>query len=226
MKTEFVQKLLFTTAIFLPLLAIAQGTFLYDQQSSDESNGGSGANVIQNSQPIGQSFTPSLDGVAFVRLHLFDENRNNGLGATMYVNLHSGSIAGPIIGTTDPVTMPDNFGVPLSGGFVTFFFPATVSIQPGTTYFFQPVVQSGDSWGMIGDLFNYSGGDAYTAGVATSITDYWFREGVVVPEPSIFSLGMLGAAGLWLGSRRVSKGTTRPRYARSLHPNQPNGGIV
>jgi len=223
MKAELVQKLLFTTAIFLPLLATAQGTFIYDQQSSDESNGGSVGNIIQNAQPTGQSFTPSLDGVGFVRLQLFDQNRSNSLGATVYVNLRSDSITGPIIGTSDPITMPDNFGIPLSSGFVTFFFPATVSIQPGTTYFFQPVVQSGDSWAILAGVFNYGGGAEYAFGSASSSADYWFREGVVVPEPSIFSLGMLGTVGLWLGSRRVSKRATGLRCARSCIPT--NGAV-
>src|SRR6266403_1893617 len=99
MKMKKLQKLQQIFA-FVPLIAKAQGTFVFYQQSSDESNGGSSANVSQTAQPTGQSFTPSLNGIGFVRLNLFDENRNNGLGATIYVNLRSNSITGPIIDST------------------------------------------------------------------------------------------------------------------------------
>src|SRR5882762_9571744 len=96
MKINLLTKLLIAFA-FIPTLGNAQGTMIFDQQSSDESNGGVGLNVIQNAQPTGQSFTPSLDGVGFVRLHFFDMVRNNGTGAVVYVNLRSDSITGPII---------------------------------------------------------------------------------------------------------------------------------
>jgi hypothetical protein len=185
---------------FLPLLAIAQGTFVFDQQSSDESNGGSSLNVIQTSQPTGQSFTPSLNGIGFVRLNFFDENRNNGLGATVFVNLRSDSITGPIIDSTAPVSLPDNFGFPLNTGYATFFFPNEAPLQPGTKYFLQPVVQSGDLWGMFGSPFPYSGGELYANGIAFS-SDYWFREGVIVPEPSSLAV-VICAGALWIIGRR------------------------
>jgi len=172
----------------LPIYAGAQGTFVYDQQSSDEPNGGSSANVIQDAQPTGQSFTPSLNGIGFVRLNVFDENRNNGLGATIYVNLRSGSITGPIVDSTAPVTLPDNFGLPLNTGFVTFRFSAEVPLQPGTKYFLQPVVQAGDSWGIFAGTFGYDRGELYAFGSSSPTTDYWFREGVIVPEPSTIEL--------------------------------------
>lgn len=185
---------------FLPLFAEAQGTFVYDQQSSDESNGGVGLNVIQDAQPTGQSFTPSLAGVGFVRFHLFDLNRNNGLGAVVYVNLRSDSITGPIINSTAPVTLPDNLGS-VNTGFIDFFFGSTVPVQPGVKYYFQPVVQSGDRWGMFADSFGYAGGDEYSLGVS-STSDYWFREGIIVPEPSVTILLFVGAGVFAYGKRR------------------------
>ncbi len=74
---------------FFPCLGYAQGTFLYDQQSSTNETPTSGGAqpVIQQSTPIGQSFTPAFSAVGFVRLKLYDVNPNNGLGATLYVNL-------------------------------------------------------------------------------------------------------------------------------------------
>src|SRR5882762_10044199 len=137
---------LLSLLVSVPVCAAAQGTFVFDQQSSDESNGGSGGTTIQDFQPLGQSFTPSLNGIAFVRLNLFDVNGNNGQGATIYVNLRSDSITGSIVSSTAPVALPDNFGLPLNTGYVMFFFPAEVPLLPGTKYFLQPIVQSGDKW--------------------------------------------------------------------------------
>lgn len=196
MKTDLVLKIL-TIAQFLPAVANAQGTFLYDQQSSDESNSGNSGNFIQSAQPTGQSFTPSLNGIGFVRLNIFDWNANNGTGAVIYVNLRSDSITGTIIDSTTPVSLPDNFGLPLGSGsqFVNLYFANTVPLQPGVTYFLQPVVQSGDVTVILGDVFNYSGGAEYAFGNA-STADYWFREGIVVPEPSSSILLLLGATSL------------------------------
>ncbi len=200
MKTQPLQKLL-VILLSLPLLANAQGTFVFDQQSSDESNGGSSLNIIQNAQPTGQSFTPSLNGIGFVRLNLFDETRNNGQGAVIYVNLRSDSITGTIVSSTAPVALPDNFGFPLNTGFVTFLFSSEVPLQPGTTYFLQPVVQSGDLWGVFGGSFGYPGGDLYAGGIAGT-SDYWFREGVIVPEPSTVTIVFL-AAGICIICKRL-----------------------
>jgi len=194
MKTRILQKLLLALLAF-PLMANAQGTFVYDQQSSDESNGGVGLNVIQTAQPTGQSFTPLLAGIGFVRFHFFDMARNNGTGAVVYANLRSDSITGPIIDSTAPVAMPDNFGS-VSTGFVDFFFGNTVPLQPGVKYFLQPIVQSGDQWGMFADSFGYAGGEEYSLGIASS-SDYWFREGIIVPEPSAVALLVAGVGAFW-----------------------------
>jgi len=171
---------------FLPLIADAQGTFVYDQQSSDELNTTLSGNVIQNVQPTGQSFTPALDAIGFVRFNLFDQVRNNGTGAVIYVNLRSDSITGPVIDSTAPVALPDSFGL-VTNGFVNFFFSGNVTLQPGTKYYLQPVVESGDLWGIFGSPLPYAGGDLYANGVAFS-SDYWFREGVIVPEPCTIGL--------------------------------------
>ena len=84
---------------FLALLvtasaALGQGNFQYDHQSQgfplpvDQTSTWD----IQGNEPIGQSFTPALPSVGFVQLELFDGHPNNGLGATLYVNIRSGSI--------------------------------------------------------------------------------------------------------------------------------------
>jgi len=176
---------------------------VFDQQSSDESFPGVGGVLIQNAQPTGQSFTPSLNAIGFVRFNLFDQIRNNGTGATVYVNLRMDSITGSIVDSTAPVALPDNFG---PNGFVNFFFGSNVPLLPGVKYYLQPVVQSGDTWGIIGDTFNYAGGEFYNQGVGTTLSDLWFREGIIVPEPSTAALLLIGGAIAYVRRRWKSHG--------------------
>jgi hypothetical protein len=188
-----------TMAFLLKALSSqGQGTFVYDQQSvGNDFAFAEGVQTIQSAQPIGQSFTPSLNAVGFVRLALVD-SALNAVGATVYVNLRSGSITGPILASTQPVGMPDNYG-----GATTFIFANPVSVVPGTMLYFQPVVQSGDAWGIYHDRrYNYSGGTAFFAGQADLDFDLWFREGIIVPEPSLTLLLLSGAA-LMLYLRRT-----------------------
>ena len=132
-----------TASLFFILAAVSsygQGTIVYDQQSSIEGNNGEGAYDIQSNQPMGQSFTPAFSSVGFIRLRLLDGNFGGG-GASVYVNLREDSIAGNILASSLQVSMPDGFT-----GFADFFFSTPVTVNAATTYFFQPVIQSGDPW--------------------------------------------------------------------------------
>jgi hypothetical protein len=167
-----------------------QSTFVYDQQSADETTSGDYEAIsgIQSLEPIGQSFTPTFSSVGFIRLAVGDNSPGNGLGATMDVLLRSDSITGSIMGTSDSVTMPDSYA-----GFENFFFSTPVTVTPGVTYYFQPEVESGDQWAIISvDSFLFPGGTGYYNGTANSYWDLWFREGIVVPEPSSFALLLFG----------------------------------
>jgi hypothetical protein len=185
--------------LFATSSAIAQGTFIYDQQSTTNESiqpFGVGA-VIQNVSPGGgQSFTASLNGVDFIRLMVLDANLSNGLGATLYVNLRTNSITGPILGSTASVTFPDNFN-----GTANFFFTNTVFLSSGTLYYFEPVVRSGDLWRNMAGEYNYPGGTAFALGTASPGSDLWFREGLV-PEPSSLLLLLLGGAVFFAARRR------------------------
>ncbi len=181
--------------------AQGQGTFIYDQQSSTNAGAGGAGFPIAEDQPMGQSFIPILSSIGFVQLEFDDPRPGNGLGATVFVNLWSNSISnGTLLGSTDPVFMPNGFGSGSGGfGFLTptnFYFSTPVSVTPETTYYIQPVVVqpgSDDPWTVIGsEVFNYANGTAYFNG-APDINnhDLWFREGVIdVPEPSSVSLVM------------------------------------
>jgi hypothetical protein len=144
--------------IFIPSIR-AQGTFVYDQQSAIESTGGGSLAVIQGNEPLGQSFTPQLSAVGFIRLFLGDGGPAT-LGATMHINLRSNSITGSLLASTDPVYMPNGFGL----DFTNFYFAVPVPVTPGTTYFFETIVDSGETWKIVGYNYGYAGGTAFFQG--------------------------------------------------------------
>ena len=199
MRTQHLAKL---TAI-LPALAagslLAQGTFIYDQQSSTDETPvpGGGGDMTQNT-PIGQSFTPALTSVAFVKLY-FTYPPTPSIGATVYVNLRSDSLTGPILGTTDPVKMLGDFV-----GVTNFLFTTPVPVTPGTTYFFEPVQSAGGPWNIISGPYLYPGGILYAQGTPVPGADLWFREGII-PEPSWLCLVLVGGAVL-VGAKLRTEG--------------------
>ena len=181
--------------------ACAQGIFIYDQQSSDESGLFLGSVNINNASNPGQSFTPSLSVVGFIRLYLEDGTPQDLLGATFQINLRSNSVSGPIISSTAPVTLLNGIS-----GAVNFFFNNPVSVTPGTTYYFDLTKQSGsDPWTANIYSYNYTGGTFFVFGAPDPFNrDLWFREGIyVVPEPSSVALVLVGC-GLITWHRRKS----------------------
>ncbi len=174
-----------------------QGTLQFDQQVNPTTSPGVFFNIAPD--PTGESFIPALSSVGFVQFY-FTDSANNGVGSTISVNLWSDSIGtGTLLGTTTAVSMPNLFT-----GQSTFLFNAPISVTPGTTYYLQPFIQSGDSFqlGVVGD--NYPNGVAYLHGTPQA-GDFWFREGIVVPEPSVLSLSVLGLVGFSAISRKLRK---------------------
>ena len=150
---------------------------------------------------IAQSFTPSLSAVGFVQFQTVVFDDNNGVGVTFAVNLREGAYNGPIISSTTPVVIVRG---PIQIG--TFYYPETIPVTPGQLYFFQPMLQSAGDMD-IGYKFpsSYPGGEAWNNGVPSGETaDYWFREGIVVPEPCTVWLALLGFGAL-VCQRRVRR---------------------
>ncbi len=118
----------------------------------------------------------------------------------MAVLLHSGSITGPTIGTSESVFLPYNFN-----GFVDFLFDAPPSVASGTQYYFQPVVQSGTDAVVANysDGYNYATREALFQGAPGVASDLWFREGIIVPEPSAGLAGSRGG-GIYYSRRKTS----------------------
>jgi hypothetical protein len=179
---------------FLLVACSIQGQgFVYDQQSTNLIEGSSS---LRSGQPMGQSFTPTLSSVSFILLNLYDSDALHNSGATVFVNLRSNSVTGPILGSSAGVFLPDQFF-----GTTNFFFTTPINVASGTTYYFQPVIQSGDSVGSYVTDTSYAG-TAYALGAPVFNHELWFREGILaVPEPSPVWLAWLGGA-VWLFARR------------------------
>jgi hypothetical protein len=143
------------------------------------------------------------------------------------VNLLSDSITGTVLSATSPVFMPDGF----SAGRTNFFFPNPVPVNPGTTYYFQPVTLPGSDnlWGIIENPnYNYAGGTAFVSGAPTSpASQLWFREGILVPEPSSMLLFCAGTAVVavcrWLRARTPIKASKRTCKDEPRAPSQAEG---
>jgi hypothetical protein len=179
-----------------------QGTmYVYDQQSSVDGSYLEGAGPIQQNQPIGQSFTPQLSNVGFIRLYVYNGYLGNLSSANIVINLRSGSLDGAILGTSAVVTIPSGD----FAGLVDFSFTTPVSVMPGTTYYFQPVVQNNNNLGLLVADYGYAGGTAIFNDVPNPNRDLWFREGIIVPEPSSVSLILLaGGTLIYLRRGKVS----------------------
>ena len=86
----------------------AQG-FIYDQQSATNpistfTPGVDGLDI--QPEPLTQSFTPSLSAIGFVQFEFVDIPDNGNNGATVYVNLWTGSpntSSATLLGSTTPV---------------------------------------------------------------------------------------------------------------------------
>lgn len=177
------------------LQAHAQG-LTYDQQSATSPapfQGRDGFNI--QADQLTQSFIPALSAIGFIQFQFFDVPNNGNNGATVYVNLWSGSPninSATLLGSTTPVYMSEGFD-----GITNFFFSTVVALSSGQTYYFQPVVLSGDNpWAIVVLTNTYPNGQLFASGGAIQPTmDMWFREGIVsAPEPSIAALA--GLSGL------------------------------
>lgn len=197
-KGKFMKQTLILVTFILAVCCVhGQGTFLVDQSVSPTNAPGGFANIRPD--PTGESFVPTLSSVGFVQFYVGDPTQVQ--GPTVFVDLWSGSLGGTLLGQSDPVSLSTSFV-----GVTTFLFSSPVVVTPGTTYYLQPIIQSGDSEdvGLVPGTF-YPSGIAYLSGTADSGGDLWFREGLVVPEPSSYSLAFIGLVVIYtiLRKRRI-----------------------
>lgn len=183
--------------------ACAQGTLIYDQQSATGPLSPFGNDFFNiQTVPLTQSFVPTLSAIDFVQFELEDVPGNGNNGATIYVNLWTGSPnirSATLLGSTASVYIPNGFTSDdlTLAGIANFYFSTQISLNVGQTYYLQPVILSGDSpfdIMVLGDVSPYA--DAYPSGQLYAngssfdgTVDLWFREGVgAVPEPTTLAL--------------------------------------
>jgi hypothetical protein len=201
-----------TVAIFIAAsLQTHAQSFVYDQQSATSpaspiGNGNVDGIDIQPN-PLTQSFMPTLSAIGFVQFEFEDVPNNGNSGATVYVNLWTGSPnihSATLLGSTTPVYMPNGFVSDnlFVAGVTNFYFSTSIALTVGQTYYLQPVVLSGDNpWDIVTIGNTYPNGQLFANGLpGQPSTDLWFREGVVVPEPT--TLALFGLAGLLIVTRR------------------------
>lgn len=154
-------------------------------------------------QHISQSFTPSLSVVGWVQLSQYVPAFPGNDQVVFTVNLRAGAFDGPILSSTDPVVLL-NHGTEIG----TFYYPDNITVTPGQHYFFEPMLLS-TGFLDIGDKPNstYPAGSSWVGGVPSGAGDVWFREGIVVPEPSAWALAALGAVAI------LPRWRSRPRTA-------------
>jgi len=202
LKLHFLQ----ITFLLAASLAWGQGTYVYDQQTTtgDGAPGyGAGRYIGFWRAPWGQSFTPSLDTVGFIAIPMDDYTGGFG-GATVWVDLLSGSISGPVIASSEPVNLTAGFN-----GTYYFIFSTPVPVTPGVEYFFVPQEGFGGTGvDILTDEQSYPGAAFYDHGIGYPRVDLVFREGTITPEPSPVVLLMLGGGALALFRRVKGKPNT------------------
>jgi len=183
---------------------------VYDQECTRTGRRGPLADPLsyrvyfQSRAPLGQSFTPTLSQVGFVQVFLSWD-----LQDTLTLNLREESITGPIVGSVGPVLPAWN--IVLHYAEIDFLSPLTV--VPGRKYVFEIVQHgSGRCWtaGYRADTIDYPGGSAILNGVEMPGNDLWFREGIIVPEPSTVVLLLFGGVVLAAWRRRTRQGHRSP----------------
>jgi hypothetical protein len=178
----------------------AQGTFLVDQQAGAD-NASTRAGLLPTDAPFGQSFTPSLSFLDFITLSLQSISifsTDTGNGSSLHVNIRSGAFTGPIVGTSSTAQIPHSADLQP----VTFIFSTSVPLTPSTLNYFEVVLESGDTCAVRRyHSYGYLDGDIYINGTVNLGTDMWFREGIIVPEPSTWALWLVGGSALLCGRR-------------------------
>jgi len=129
--------------------------------------------------PIGQEFVSDHPGLDAVELLLANTDMSSPFPADVSINIREESIAGPVLGTSLPVSL----SFP-TAGVVQFLFQSSVRTLPGRTYVIEIVVAPGGgnvgvSGGWTG---SYSRGRLILQGDPMPMSDnsdLWFRVGAM-----------------------------------------------
>lgn len=165
----------------LPLAARAQNNLFYDQIAPSGTTYNTNSYLGLQQGGIVQSFTPTRQSVDYIQILLANFTPDYTPPGAFYINLRTGSFDGPVLASTFPVAG--------AWGPATFYFPASVHVTPGTTYYFEPRVRSGGlNWACNFGQYYYSRGNLFLGGVTPSWYSLWFREGVLLPQWPRFTI--------------------------------------
>ncbi len=166
--------------------------------------------TIPGGAAVGQGFTPTSSDLDVVELQM---NSQTGLAGSAFVRIRFGGIGGPILGVSSIETIPAGPPSPLT--LVHLDFAVPVPLSPGSLHVLEVVHSAGSDLGVFltpGFGFNpYPGGTAFKLGISQPGDDFWFREGLSIPEPTTLALLWAGLAGLGAHSRR-----RRSRVSRTV----------
>ncbi len=143
-------------------------------------------NASRTPPDLAQSFTPSLSAVGFVQFRSL-ATFPSGSTVTLVVDVREGTYDGPTLSRMAPVDIVSFSDVG------TFYFKDNVPVTSGQLYFLRPVLQSGGALDVgYKDSSSYERGQPWFEGLPSGSGDFWFREGIVVPEPSTVAFLGLG----------------------------------
>jgi PEP-CTERM motif len=162
---------------------------------------------VQFFSPIGQSFTPTFNGIDFA---IFGLSKFTPAPNPIRVEVRSG-VNGALLGTSNPVSPPPGFA-PIE---FEFDFPSTVPLTPGQKFslILAPENPALNDYGLqVGSIdASYQGGGLIASGVERLSQQTFFKEGVfstAVPEPStLASAGIGGLIALGAAWRRRRRAT-------------------
>jgi hypothetical protein len=174
--------------LFLGSAALADPILTIDQSNEQPGT----LYQIDYYEPVGQGFRPSLEQLVSIELWLSDLNNHVGPILPFTLNLRGDSIAGSILATVDVTP-----AYPGGNAWIEFAFATPVVLSPGELYVIE--LQAASARGGWMASFSpggtdYAEGVAYFNGVASANEDFMFRTIAIVPEPSTWTMLMIGLA--------------------------------
>ncbi len=135
---------------------------------------------IFSNMPFGQSFVPQKVQLEAVDVFMYDTDPGSA-NDPITVVLHEGTMVGPVLAISDPVTPFDGVVIALGGaGGVVFTFPLPVSVTPGNTYVFEVIVPNARA-GVSDTAGAYPDGGQYVLGTLSATDDTAFK--TLFPAP-------------------------------------------
>jgi hypothetical protein len=128
--------------------------------------------------PSGQEFIPTQTALTFADFFVEDGGSDIGPGCNIRVDVHAGTMSGPVVGSSQVLLAPDGVN-----GYMRFPFATPAPVTPGDTYVLEAVKLSSGTgtlnYFIVANLNDtYSRGRPVRSGTpVTTAQDYLFRTG-------------------------------------------------